>query len=120
MDEKNKLAALLRERKLKATPTRLAVLELFLENDNAVAHSVMQEQLEDFDRVTLYRILQALLEHGVIHKAFTRDNETYYALCSHTCSSQQHQHEHIHFKCTKCEEVSCVQIEQPIQLQIPG
>jgi len=120
MAEDNPLAALLRARSLKATPTRLAVLTLLSKQKHAVAHSILQNDLENFDRVTLYRILQALSEHGVIHKAFTRDNETFYALCSHTCSSEEHHHEHIHFKCTSCEEVSCVQIEKPIDLQIPG
>ena len=78
------------------------------------------KELSDFDRVTLYRIIHALLEHGIIHKAFSRDQETYYALCSHSCSSAKHHHEHIHFKCNTCEQVSCVQSETAIAIHVPG
>lgn len=110
----------LRERALKATPIRVGLLSLLSERESAIPYSEIQENLKSFDRVTLYRTLNALIDGGIVHKASTSGDETYYALCSQKCSKHCHKHEHIHFKCTACHEVSCVHIEQAIKISIPN
>lgn len=110
----------LRERSLKATPIRVELLSLLGERESAIPYSEIQQKLKSFDRVTLYRTLNALIEGGIVHKASTSGDETYYALCSHNCSKHCHKHEHIHFKCTECNEVSCIHIEHAIKISIPN
>lgn len=111
----------LRKRGLKATPTRLAVLEMVGKNQNAISLSEIQNELQDFDRVTLYRTLQALTEKGIIHKALEDQTGSYYAMCNEECSTHHHHHEqHVHFKCIKCGEVFCLEISAPVSLKLPG
>lgn len=120
MDQNIQLAELLRERNLKATSTRLEVLSVISNCDRAIPFSEIQNALHSFDRVTLYRTIHALVDKGIIHKALIDENETFYAMCSNSCSSASHDHKHIHFKCNLCHVVTCVQADSPISISIPG
>lgn len=119
MEDNTNLAEILRERNLKATTTRLEVLSVISDYNRAIPFSEIQNALHNFDRVTLYRTLHALLENGIIHKALTNQKETYFALCSNKCSSDYHNHNHIHFKCSNCQAVTCVRPDRPITFSIP-
>lgn len=114
------LTTLLKNRNLKVTSNRLEVLSLIAGYSSAIPYSLLQKSLEDFDRVTLYRILKTLLDKGIIHKASVSRNEVYYALCKQFCNSEEHNHNHIHFKCLKCNSVSCVDVPSDISIQIPN
>jgi len=120
MEEKNHLIELLREQKLKATSTRLEVLSVISDYNKAIPFSEIQNALHDFDRVTLYRTIHALMENGIIHKALIDEKETFFALSSNSCSSDCHNHKHSHFKCSSCQAVMCVQVDRPISFSIPG
>ncbi len=120
MKNSDELKELLRNRDLKATPTRLQVLLAIAASPNASSYSSIQTALENYDRITLYRTLNVLMDKGIVHKALTDENETYYALCSQNCNSHTHHHPHIHFKCEQCQEVSCVKTEKPIEVKVQG
>jgi Fur family ferric uptake transcriptional regulator len=120
MENNDHLAELLRGRNLKATSTRLQVLEVISNYHKAIPFSEIQKVLQGFDRVTLYRTLHALMESGIIHKALIEEKETFYAICSHNCSTHSHNHNHIHFKCSNCLAVTCVQADNPINFSIPN
>lgn len=120
MENKEFIENLLRSRKLKATPQRLEVLTVFKAEETAIAYSDLQKKLNNFDRVTLYRTLQSLIEKGIVHKALAEDAETFYALCSSSCTAQNHNDKHIHFKCVNCDEVSCLHLPSPLQIEIPN
>ncbi len=120
MYENPQLISLLKDRKLKVTSTRLTVLSIIYEYPKAIPYSKLQKALHNFDRVTLYRTLNALTENGIIHKAMVDENENFYALCSSNCTSEIHNHKHVHFKCKHCKEVSCVQSDNAIDFSIPG
>lgn len=120
MPSSSKYTEILRARNLKATTTRVDVLTAIAAHQKAIAHSVLQESLNNFDRVTLYRTLNVLIDNGIIHKAMANENDTFYAMCSASCTSHTHNHQHVHFKCTVCNEVSCVHTSSPITLNIPG
>ena len=109
----------LRERKLKATSIRVDLLMLMSQSDSALPYSEIQKHLKDFDRVTLYRTINVLIDSGIVHKASTSGEEIYYALCTRQCSRSCHKHEHIHFRCTECKEVSCLHVDQALKVSIP-
>ena len=111
---------LLQSRDLKATGKRIEVLTTIENYGSAMPYSELQKSLANFDRVTLYRTINTLTEKGIIHKASTRGQETYYAICSHHCTSEHHNHQHIHFKCTNCNSVSCIEIDEKIAIEIPN
>ena len=120
MKENIHLANLLRERKLKVTTTRIQVLSVIFNYNKAISFSEIQNALHNFDRVTLYRTLAALIENGIIHKALIIEKETFFAVCSSSCSLDCHNHKHIHFKCSSCQAVTCVETEKPIRISIHG
>ena len=120
MNMETKFAGLLRDRNLKATPKRLELLSVVANYHTAIPYSELQKELHHFDRVTLYRTINALLDSGIIHKASVSSDEVYYAMCKEYCTSECHNHKHVHFKCLECLEVSCVDVTNPIQIQIPN
>ncbi len=111
---------LLKKRQLKATPTRMEVVALVKQYGSAMPYSKIQKQLEGTDRITLYRTLNALLDKGLIHKAYSTNDDTYYALCGDTCTAEAHTHNHVHFKCSSCEAVTCQHLEGDVAIVLPS
>ena len=59
---------------LKSTASRLAVVTVLTKNNFPLTHQGLLKQLaDDFDRVTLYRVLDWLLQHHVIHRIAGED-----------------------------------------------
>ena len=59
---------ILKSNQLSVTSGRRKILELFLHQDGALSHNDIEKKAgEKFDRVTVYRTLQAFLEKGLIH-----------------------------------------------------
>src|SRR5947209_20360830 len=96
-----KIEDILKRNQLSVTSGRKKILELFLIQDGALAHSDIEKRAgEKFDRVTIYRTLQAFLEKGLIHSIPTADNSIRYALCRDNCSEGHHHDDHVHFVCS--------------------
>lgn len=110
---------LLHDRNLKATKQRLQLLLNMQAYPSAMSYSAIQTAMDSMDRVTLYRTLDTLIEKGIIHQAFRENNQVYYAICGNSCSKHHHHHEHIHFKCVKCESVSCQELNNRIKITLP-
>lgn len=111
--------AILSQRNLKATNIRIDLLHLLNQYTTAMPFSSIQKELKESDRITLYRTIQTLLDKGIIHKAFVNNEETYYALCGENCTEKAHFHNHVHFKCTACNAVSCEYLDQEISISLP-
>ena len=108
----------LKTRNLRATELRVALLEIISNLGRAVSHQEIQNSLIKFDRITLYRTLNTFIERGILHKIILEDNKNFYALCNLECTIDKHQHQHIHFQCNQCKEVSCLESKEPISLGI--
>jgi Fur family ferric uptake transcriptional regulator len=105
---------LLKNFKMRSTPTRQEILHLFLKKDYALSHGDIEKEIQnDLDRVTVYRTLKTFLDRGLIHKVLDDEGSIKYALCKEACSSKGHHHEHVHFKCTSCGQTSCLDVEIP-------
>ncbi len=111
---------LLHNRSLKATAPRLALLNALHEYKSAMPYSAIQSKLSPIDRVTLYRTLESLMKKGVIHKAHQEGSDIFYAFCGHSCSIEQHQHNHVHFKCKSCDTVTCEEPKRSLHISLPG
>jgi Fur family ferric uptake transcriptional regulator len=113
--EKN-VEELLRRNQLSVTGSRRKILELFLQQDGALSHSDIEKKAsEKFDRVTVYRTLQAFVEKGLIHSIPTSDNSIRYALCKDECTGGQHRDDHVHFICNNCGNTMCLE-----EVVVPG
>ncbi|MEW7278018.1 transcriptional repressor [Aquimarina sp. 2201CG1-2-11] len=68
------------------------------------------------NKTTIYRILDRFIEKGDVHFVTGKNGKTYYALCNDGCGHSHKMHNHIHFECQECEEVTCL----PNTIAIPN
>ena len=107
--EEAKLKHILRDSGLRFTRQRGEVLQLFRKNDTALTQSDLEKKLpEQFDRITLYRILRSFEASGLLHKVLDDSGTTRFALCGTACSEHEHHDEHVHFRCTSCSRTLCL------------
>lgn len=100
---------ILRRNGLSVTEGRKRILELFLDNEGALAHADIERQTDAaFDRVTVYRTLQTFVDKGIIHQIPTTDNSVLYALCRDKCADGHHHDDHVHFICNACNKTICL------------
>lgn len=105
---------LLKGFKLRSTPNRQEILHLFLKKNHALSHGDIEKEIDNsLDRVTVYRTLKTFLDKGLIHKVLDDEGSLKYALCNEACTTAEHHHDHVHFKCTKCGETQCLDIDVP-------
>ena len=96
------------------TTAKAAILELITLSEVALSHTDIQKITGDLcDRVTIYRILDRLLNEDVIHKIVTPDGIVKYASCHHHHDNKHHIHNHVHFSCEKCLSVTCLDSVEP-------
>lgn len=100
-------------KKSRNTIAKTKILSIITDSKTALSHSEIHQLLDDFcDRVTIYRVLDRLIEEDLIHKIVTIDGVIKYAAC-HDCSSVEHHHNHIHFSCEQCHTVTCIEDVEP-------
>lgn len=105
---------LLKNYRLRSTPTRQEILHLFLKRDYALSHGDIENEIaDDIDRVTVYRTLKTFTDRGLIHKVLDDGGSLKYALCTEACSLTGHRHDHVHFKCTNCGQTNCLDVGIP-------
>jgi len=101
-------------KKSRNTLAKTKISDLLTQSKNALSHSEIHEFLDGFcDRVTIYRVLDRLIEEDFIHKIVTIDGVVKYAAC-HDCSTVKHHHNHIHFNCEQCSAVTCIEDVEPL------
>jgi Fur family ferric uptake transcriptional regulator len=89
------------------TVARTAILDIIQASEIALSQLAIQHTLNGLcDRVTIYRVLDRLVEEGLIHKIVNVNGVVNYAACA-TCSHNHH-HQHIHFSCRVCNELTCL------------
>jgi Fur family ferric uptake transcriptional regulator len=115
-----KIERLLRDHSLRLTQGRADILSVFLNKNVAIAHSHIEEEVDGkYDRVTIYRTLKSFLSKGIIHKVIDDSGVMHYALCDESCSESDHQHDHIHFKCTSCGNTLCLDHVHIPKVELP-
>ncbi|KAB2918744.1 MAG: transcriptional repressor [Bacteroidetes bacterium] len=109
----------LRNHKLRVTDTRIKVLAEFIAYKRALTQTDLEANLgKEFDRVTIYRTLHSFLESGILHKIPDDSGATQYALCDN-CDVHAHHDEHIHFKCTNCQKIECLDHYTVPKFEVP-
>ncbi len=111
---------ILKKNELSVTEGRKKILELFLNNNGALAHADIEKKTgENFDRVTVYRTLQTFVDKGIIHHIPTKDNSILYALCKDNCEAGHHHDNHVHFVCDECNKTICLEEVTVPQVKLP-
>ena len=109
---------------LKATPNRIRVMEVMGNNSYPLSAGDIHEILKrssTINRVTVYRILDLLVEHGVVERISTGGRAFYYDIAP----NEQHK-AHPHFYCKDCGQMDCLSPEslivdtEPLWKTYPG
>lgn len=113
-------SALLKSSNLKITQPRLRVLQIISEKTTAISQPELEKILgTEIDRVTLYRILASFEEKGILHKVFDLNGTATYAICSTKCTEDHHHDQHVHFICSICNSVFCLDEIKVPTIQLP-
>jgi Fur family transcriptional regulator, ferric uptake regulator len=106
--------SILKEHDLKHTKQRVRVLEEIALDSVAISQPDLEKKLgKEIDRVTLYRILNTYQEKGILHRIMDINGTANYAVCTSSCSEDHHHDEHVHFNCTNCNKIYCLEVEAP-------
>lgn len=101
---------LLERRGLDPTPFRLAVLEAVRDSRHPLRAQEVLELLREklsINRVTIYRILDLLVEKGLVERISSGDRSFRYGL-----SPLAHGRPHAHFYCRNCGHMECLRPEE--------
>jgi Fur family ferric uptake transcriptional regulator len=99
---------LLAEHGARRTRARIAVLSILLGTREALTHHEIGRRTSrgsDLDRVTLYRVLEWLTEHGLAHKLAADDRVWRFSAAGHGHTGVA---AHAHFQCSECGKVICL------------
>jgi Fur family ferric uptake transcriptional regulator len=94
---------------LKATANRIRVMEVMGNNSYPLSAGDIYEILKrssTINRVTVYRILDLLVENGVVERISTGGRAFYYDIAPH-----DHYKPHPHFYCKNCGQMDCLSPE---------
>jgi Fur family ferric uptake transcriptional regulator len=120
MNMTQQIQSLLKRNLLSVTESRSKILELFLQQNGALAHADIEKKSgASFDRVTVYRTLQTFVEKGIIHTIPTADNSILYALCKDECTEGHHHDHHVHFVCQQCSNTICLEDITVPEVKLP-
>lgn len=97
----------IREAGLRATPARIAALQLLRRSSSPLTHSEVTERLagSGVDRVTVFRNLNDLVEAGLLRRAELGDHVWRFEAIN---LNSGHGSAHPHFLCVDCGSVSCL------------
>lgn len=102
------------------TKAKERILGIILASDRALSQSEVFVQMEGLcDRVTVYRVLDRLVIEKKIHKIVNVDGIINYAGCATCDTAALHQHDHLHFSCTRCKKLACLE-DQQIHVSLPN
>jgi Fur family transcriptional regulator, ferric uptake regulator len=116
--------ALMEASGLGQTENRLRVLEVVGNNNFPLSAGDIYQTLarsSTINRVTIYRILDALVEHGLIERISTGGRAFCYGL-----APSDHHPPHPHFYCKQCGQMNCLNPESlpidtdPLSKTFPG
>lgn len=102
-------AELLQSASLEATANRLQVLEVVGGSSCPLSASDIYNVVcrsQAINRVTVYRILDLLVEQRILEKLSTGGRAAYYGL-----APNRHHAPHAHFYCSRCGQMDCLRPE---------
>ncbi|HEY1555439.1 MAG TPA: Fur family transcriptional regulator [Kofleriaceae bacterium] len=102
----DELRIAVRAKGLRATPSRLAVLEMLRASDSPMSHGDVADRLasQAWDRATIYRNLTDLADSGLVRRTDVGDHVWRFE----AISAEHEAAAHPHFVCTECGTVECL------------
>jgi Fur family ferric uptake transcriptional regulator len=111
--------AALRRTGARVTRARIEILALLLREPQALTHQQIEKRLarsRGIDRVTIYRVLEWLVKHGLAHKIAVGERAWRF-----DAVDPDHAHRHAHFQCDRCGTVTCLEgFRDPPSVKLPA
>ncbi|MBB1630822.1 Fur family transcriptional regulator [Cupriavidus sp. UME77] len=102
----------LRELSARVTQPRLGILACLMESHEPLTHQAVIDRMpadgEAIDRVTVYRVLDWLVEQGLAQKRAGHDRVFRFSLVEHEAARAQVHRQHSHFHCNRCDRTFCL------------
>ncbi len=105
----------------RVTSSRVQILSLLQTAHGPLSHNNIEDllnknELPEMDRVTLYRVLDWLVDVGLAHKA----NNARGVFCFTAAKPNIQHKQHMHFRCTDCGSVLCLDVPPPLPPVLPS
>lgn len=115
------IESMIRAKGARLTPARVRVLALLRSSHRQLSHSEIEQLLNkegmpNIDRVTLYRVLDWLVDVTLAHKA----PDARGVFCFAAANPDMEHTKHMHFRCTDCGNVFCLDAPPPPPPELPG
>lgn len=109
------LLNLLEKKGLKKTTPRLLVLAFVAARQEATSRACLTQALAgQVDRSTLYRLLKTFIGKDILHQVLDVNGTTAYII-----APQQSIRHQMHFNCTRCNSLYCLQGKPMSSVQLP-
>ena len=97
---------MLKTAELYCTKSRVAILKVLIKAGKPLSQGQIAQLSgkEHFDKVTIYRTLESLLQVGLVHKVLLDKRAQHYELANNCTEHQCHPH----FTCTNCGDTHCL------------
>ncbi|SDC38177.1 Fur family transcriptional regulator, ferric uptake regulator [Cupriavidus sp. YR651] len=102
----------LRQLGARVTQPRVAILACLIDAEDAMTHQAVIDRLPadgEVDRVTVYRVLDWLVDQGLAQKRAGNDRVFRFALVEHEAARAEVHRQHSHFHCTRCDRTFCLE-----------
>jgi Fur family ferric uptake transcriptional regulator len=106
------------------TQPRVAVLACLMSLEHAASHYDVAQALakhHPIDRVTVYRVLEWLVEVGIAHRIAGDDRVWRFMINDPSASVVAHHHQHAHFTCMACGQTFCLDdVPSKLNFKLPA
>ncbi len=114
------IESIIRATGARVTPSRVQILSLLQSEQVPLSHGdveglIRKDDLPKIDRVTLYRVLDWLADIGLAHKAANLRG----VFCFTAAKPNIEHARHVHFRCTSCGGVFCLDMPAPPSPKLP-
>lgn len=102
----------LRQLGARVTQPRVTILACLIDAESPLTHQAVIDRLPadgDVDRVTVYRVLDWLVEQGLAQKRAGNDRVFRFTLLEHEAARAEVHRQHSHFHCTRCDRTFCLE-----------
>ncbi|NSX05335.1 Fur family transcriptional regulator [Cupriavidus gilardii] len=99
----------------RVTQPRVCILACLIDSGLPLTHQAVIDRLpggaDAIDRVTVYRVLDWLVEQGLAQKRAGNDRVFRFSLIEHEAARAEVHRRHSHFHCSRCDRTFCLDAE---------
>ena len=115
----NDIEFVLKEHQIRPTAIRLLMYKFLSEKDIAVTLNDIESGFDKSERTTLYRTIKTFEKKGIVHQIDDGTGVAKYALDEKNIEQGTPQDLHLHFRCAKCDETTCLTDHKIPHISLP-